>query len=188
MEILDRLIDDLTEEADSKPQRLIKEGFVQESRLEPAKPDLLSRSQRKRASREKREATAGTQWFDLPAKELTQEDKLTVDAIRLRETLDPTKFYKKKATDNVGKYFQVGTVVEHPVDFYSSRATRKERKQTLVDELIADADFKKNVKKRYSRLRAADAIRKKEKALADRRRMLQNRKKEKLISERNKHK
>lgn len=104
------------------------------------------------------------------------EDKLTFDALRLRETLDPSRFYKKKSTETVGKHFQVGTVVAHPIDYYSSRATRRERKQTLIDELISSAGLKKNVKHRYNRLRATNAIKKKEKALAERRKMLQSRK------------
>lgn len=179
METLDQLIGELTEEIDVKPKRVIQPGFETGSRLEHVKPDLLTRGERRKLSRKKREATAGEKWFDLPTKELELEDKLTIDAIRLRETLDPGRFYKKKATDKVSKHFHIGTVVEHPMDYYSSRATRKERKQTLVDELIADAEFKKNVKKRYQRIKASKAIQQKEKALADRRKVLQGKKKQK---------
>lgn len=171
------MIEELSDDIDIKPTRVIQPGFEKESRLEAVKPDLLSRGQRRKQSKIKRESTAGARWFDMPAKELEVEDKLTVDAIRLRETLDPSRFYKKKSTDKVAKHFQVGTVIEHPIEYHSSRATRKERKQTLVDELIGDAEFKKNVKKRYNRLRATNAIRQKEKALADRRKALQGKKK-----------
>lgn len=176
METLDNLISELQDEINVKPKRVIGHGFEKESRLEPVKMDMLSRAERKKRAQQKREATAGSKWFDMPTKELSTEDKLALDAIKLRETLDPTRFYKKKATDSIGKQFQVGTVIEHPMDYYTDRATRKERKQTLVDELIEDAEFKKNVKKRYNRLRATDAIRKKEKALAERRRALQSKK------------
>lgn len=169
----------LSEETDVSSKRVIQPGFSVQSRLEPAKPDLLSRSERRKRSRKRHESTAGAKWFDLPTREVELEDKLTLDAIRLRETLNPGKFYKKKATEKVSKHFQIGTIIEHPIDYYSSRATRKERKQTLVDELIADAEFKKNVKKRYNRLRATDAIKKREKALADRRKLLQGKKKKK---------
>uniref|UniRef100_A0A6G1SKU7 Deoxynucleotidyltransferase terminal-interacting protein 2 n=1 Tax=Aceria tosichella TaxID=561515 RepID=A0A6G1SKU7_9ACAR len=179
METLDRLIGELTEEINVKPKRVVNEGFEKESKLESVKSDMLSRSERKQLARKRREATLGPKWFDMPTKELTYEDKLTVDAIKLRETLDPTKFYKKKATDQIGKNFQVGTVIEHPMDYYSSRATRKERKQTLIDELIADAEFKKNVKKRFRNIKATNAIKKKEKALAERRRAAQAKKKSK---------
>lgn len=179
MDTLDTLINELTEEVDVKPKRIVREGFEQKSKLEPVKPDLLSRAERRNLAKKKRESTAGAKWFDMPAKELDIEDKLTIDAIRLRGTLDPSRFYKKKSTDKIGKHFQMGTVIEHPVDYYTGRATRKERKQTLVDELIADAEFKKNVKKRYRKLRATNAIKQKEKALAERRKILQAKKKQK---------
>lgn len=184
METLDKLIGQLSEEIDVSSKRVIQPGFSVKSRLEPARPDLLSRGERRKQSRSKRGSTAGAKWFDLPTKEIEVEDKLTLDAIRLRETLNPGKFYKKKATENVSKHFQIGTIIEHPIDYYSSRATRKERKQTLVDELIADAEFKKNVKKRYNKLRATGAIRKREKALADRRKLLQGKKKSKVSNDR----
>lgn len=174
---LDQMINQLTEEINVEPKRVIKAGFQAVSRLEPVKPDLLSRGEKKKQARRKRDATAGAKWFDMPVKELDIEDKLTLDAIRLRDTLDPSRFYKKKSTEKISKHFHIGTVIEHPIDYYSSRATRKERKQTLIDELIADAEFKKNVKRRYNRQRASNAIRQKEKALAERRKALQGKKK-----------
>ncbi len=39
--------------------------------------------------------------------------------------------------------FQVGTVVDSPVDFYSSRIPKKQRKRTMVEELLADAEFRR---------------------------------------------
>jgi len=175
METLDRLIGQLSEEIDVRPARVVDEAFGARCKLEPVKADLLTRGERRKRSKREREQSAGAKWFDLPSKELDMEEKLTIDALRLRETLDPSRFYKRKATEEVAKQFQIGTVVEHPIDFYSSRATRRERKQTIVDELIADAEFKRKVKQRYSRLRASNAIRLKERALAERRKLLQER-------------
>jgi len=36
---------------------------------------------------------------------------------------------------------QVGTVVDSPLDFYSGRLTKKERKATLADELLSDQNL-----------------------------------------------
>ena len=177
MEALDKLIDELTEEIDARPKRVIKDDFSTQSKLESVKSDLRTRAQKRRDAVKRKQATAGAKWFDMPTKDLELEDKLTLDAIRLRETLNPKRFYKNKATDKISKQFQVGKVIEHPVDFYTDRAPKKERKQTLVDELIADAEFKKNVKDRYRKMRASKAIQLKEKALADRRKLLAARKK-----------
>ena len=38
---------------------------------------------------------------------------------------------------------QVATVQDSPLDFYHSRIPKKERKRTIVDELLADAEFRK---------------------------------------------
>lgn len=37
---------------------------------------------------------------------------------------------------------QVGTVVDNAADFYHSRIPKKERKRTIVEELLADAEFR----------------------------------------------
>ena len=43
-------------------------------------------------------------------------------------------------------FCQMGTVVDEGTDFYSSRLTKKQRKQTLVEELMADANIRQYVK------------------------------------------
>jgi len=39
----------------------------------------------------------------------------------------------------------MGTIVETKADFYSSRIPKKNRKTSLVDELLADAEFRRYV-------------------------------------------
>jgi len=39
----------------------------------------------------------------------------------------------------------MGTIVETKADFYSSRIPKKSRKTSLVDELLADAEFRRYV-------------------------------------------
>ncbi len=43
---------------------------------------------------------------------------------------------------------KVGHVVDSPVDYYD-RLPKKDRKKTLVDELLADAEFRKYSKRKY---------------------------------------
>lgn len=167
MELLDQMIDDLSEDIEP-PKRVIGSGFESESKLNHVKPDLLSRGQKRRMNRK-------------PERTLDIEEKLALDGLKLRDTLDPSRFYKKNATENISTNFQIGTIIEDPIDYYASRATRKERKQTLIDELIDDS--KQVIKKRFHRLRATDAIKKREKALADRRKMLQGKKKKDRIED-----
>ncbi|MQL84718.1 hypothetical protein Taro_017236 [Colocasia esculenta] len=64
--------------------------------------------------------------------------------LQLRSAIDPKRHYKKGDTKSkiLPKYFQMGTVVESTSDFFSGRLTKKERKQSLADELLCDQSFK----------------------------------------------
>ncbi|XP_072245668.1 deoxynucleotidyltransferase terminal-interacting protein 2 isoform X2 [Leuresthes tenuis] len=99
-----------------------------------------------------REKTTGDGWFNMKAPEITQELKEDLHVLKMRRSLDPKRFYKKNDRDGFPKYFQVGTVVDSPVDFYHSRVPKKERKRTMVEELLADADFRHQNKKRYQHI------------------------------------
>lgn len=165
---LDSLIEELS--ANVKPKRFIGSGFEKESRLEPVKQDLMSRNQRRREALQMKHSVTGPKWFDMRVRDMDMDDKLTLDAIKLRETLDPTRFYKKKATDNIDKHFQIGKIVQHPMDYYSGRATRKEIKPTLVDELISDTKFRQTVKKRYARIKSKKIVKENLKRIIERRR------------------
>jgi Fcf2 pre-rRNA processing len=96
--------------------------------------------------------TKGEKWFDMPAPELTDELKNDLRAIRMRDTLDPSRFYKAPDTKGIPKFFQIGTVVESPADFYSSRIPKRQRKKTIVEELLVDAEFKRYRKRKAGEL------------------------------------
>jgi len=113
---------------------------------------LVSKSELKRRRKAEREKTKGSDWFNLPATELTEERKRDLEVMQFRDVLDPKSRYRSDDRSVLPKYFQVGTVVEHAADFYHSRLPRKERKQTLVDELLADAEFQKRSKRKYSEI------------------------------------
>lgn len=42
--------------------------------------------------------------------------------------------------------------MDSPLDYYNSRLSKKERKRTLVDELLADAEFQKYNKRKYKEI------------------------------------
>lgn len=46
--------------------------------------------------------------------------------------------------------------MDSPFESKSGRLTNKERKQTMVDELLADAEFKQTTKKRYKNILMAN--------------------------------
>uniref|UniRef100_UPI0037E7CD04 deoxynucleotidyltransferase terminal-interacting protein 2 n=1 Tax=Semicossyphus pulcher TaxID=241346 RepID=UPI0037E7CD04 len=109
--------------------------------------------------RVEREKSTGDSWFNMKAPELTQELKGDLQVLKMRGSMDPKRFYKKNDRDGFPKYFQVGTVMDSPVDFYHSRIPKKDRKRTMVEELMADAEFRQNNKKKYQNIVAEKAAR-----------------------------
>jgi len=108
--------------------------------------------QLKRERRKEAEKTKGSKWYNLPATEMTDEKLRDLEIIQMRAILNPKKFYKKNDLKVLPKYFQVGTVVDGPAEFYSNRVPRKDRKKTLVDELMADASFQRYNKRKYAEI------------------------------------
>uniref|UniRef100_A0A3B5LXY1 Fcf2 pre-rRNA processing C-terminal domain-containing protein n=1 Tax=Xiphophorus couchianus TaxID=32473 RepID=A0A3B5LXY1_9TELE len=107
--------------------------------------------------RAERAKSTGDGWFGMKAPEVTQELKGDLQVLKMRGSLDPKRFYKKNDRDGFPKYFQVGTVVDSPVDFYHSRIPKKERKRTMVEELLHDAEFRQKNKRKYQQIIAERA-------------------------------
>merc|ERR1711874_284400 len=89
----------------------------------------------KKLKREARAKTKGDGWFNMPALEMTEERKRDLEIVQIRGALDPKRFYKKNDWKTLPKYYQIGTVVDSPTNFYTDRVPTKDRKSTLVDEL-----------------------------------------------------
>ncbi|XP_070817490.1 deoxynucleotidyltransferase terminal-interacting protein 2 [Chaetodon trifascialis] len=107
--------------------------------------------------RVEREKSTGDAWFNMKAPEISQELKGDLQVLKMRGSMDPKRFYKKNDRDGFPKYFQMGTVVDNPADFYHSRIPKKDRKRTMVEELLADAEFRHNNKKKYQQIVAEKA-------------------------------
>jgi len=112
----------------------------------------MGKKKMKKLKKSEKEKTKGKEWFDLPALEMTEERKADLETIQMRGALDPKRFYKKNTWENLPKYFQIGTVVDSPTEFYTTRVPVKQRKSNLVDELLADAAFKKFNKRKYTEI------------------------------------
>mmetsp|Transcript_4907 Transcript_4907/g.9128 ORF Transcript_4907/g.9128 Transcript_4907/m.9128 type:complete len:368 (-) Transcript_4907:241-1344(-) len=96
--------------------------------------------------------TAGAGWFGMTPTPMTEELKTDLAIIRNRTYLDPKRFYK--SADKNHKIVQLGTVIEGPSEFYSSRLTKKQRRANFTEEIMADpasADYAKNKFKEMSR-------------------------------------
>lgn len=122
-------------------------------KLHVVPPYELSKHQLEvRKRREKKKMGTGAGWFNMRAPKITPEIRHDLEVLRMRSALDPKHFYKKNDMKALPKHFHVGKVVDSPLDFYSSRLTKKERKKTIVDELIADAEFTKYNKRKYKEI------------------------------------
>ncbi|KAF8895419.1 Fcf2 pre-rRNA processing-domain-containing protein [Infundibulicybe gibba] len=131
----------------------------------PIPPPELTKSGKpltKKQKKEFRNKTAGPDWFDLPAPAEADLPRLyrEVEALRLRNQLDPKRFYRKdegegKGVKGLPKYFAIGTIVPSSTPFGTASAdnlTRANRKRTLVDELVDDAEAKRYAKKKFEDL------------------------------------
>ncbi|TKR73120.1 hypothetical protein L596_020469 [Steinernema carpocapsae] len=117
---------------------------------------IKSKNQLKRERRAEREKCTGTNWFDMPATELTEENKRDLEVLQMRSQLDPLAQYRKADREVLPKFFQIGKVIEHKADFYSSRLTKKQRKRTIVEELLADSEFQAKNRKRFDKVKTKE--------------------------------
>ncbi|KFQ74205.1 Deoxynucleotidyltransferase terminal-interacting protein 2, partial [Phoenicopterus ruber ruber] len=133
---------------------IITPDFEKKECVPPFRESLHQLKKQRRAEREK---TTGDGWFGMKAPEITSELKNDLKVLKMRASLDPKRFYKKNDRDGLPKYFQVGTVVDSPIDFYHSRIPKKQRKRTIVEELLADSEFRRYNKKKYQEIMSEKA-------------------------------
>ncbi|NXW57025.1 TDIF2 protein, partial [Eurystomus gularis] len=133
---------------------IITPDFEKNECVPPFRESLHQLKKQRRAEREK---TTGDGWFGMKAPEITSELKNDLKVLKMRASLDPKHFYKKNDRDGLPKYFQVGTVVDSPIDFYHGRIPKKQRKRTIVEELLADSEFRRYNKKKYQEIMSEKA-------------------------------
>ncbi|XP_014204399.1 deoxynucleotidyltransferase terminal-interacting protein 2 [Copidosoma floridanum] len=128
---------------------VVRDGF---ERLRRVPQYNASEKKLKVIRKRQREKTKGSQWYNLPATEITDEVRHDLEILQMRSALDPKHFYKKNDMKVLPKYFHIGKVLDNPLDFYGDRMTKKERKRTIVDELMADAEYAKFSKRKYEEI------------------------------------
>ncbi|KAI5306132.1 hypothetical protein KEM56_002112 [Ascosphaera pollenicola] len=96
--------------------------------------------------------SAGPEWFNLPKTDVTPELKRDLQLLRMRNVLDPHRHYKKSGKGKIPEYSQVGTVIQGPTEFFSSRIVKKDRKKSFLDEVVADQKSNERFKSKYSEI------------------------------------
>ena len=125
-----------------EPESMLNSEFLRGATIPPLKKPKI-----------KVVENAGDKWFNLTKPIITPEVEADLKALSLRGVLDPTRHYRKDETLNeTPKFFAMGTVVGGATDFYSSRLTKKERKEHLVDEILHNTDVVNYVHRRASEI------------------------------------
>lgn len=130
--------------------------------------DRLVADAEKKSGNQKQPQTIGAQWFDMPAVEMTPELERDLKLIRMRHVLDPKRFYKRdseilsgaaaektKKSKGTQQFFQIGTIVDSALDGVAGRIAKKQRKKTIVDELLADEESRQYFKKKFLQVQSS---------------------------------
>lgn len=85
---------------------------------------------------------------------MTPELKRDLQLLKMRNVFDPKRHYRKENIKDIPKYFQTGTVIEGPSDFFSGRLSKSDRKNTIIDELVSDRERRAYFKKKFGEIQA----------------------------------
>jgi len=98
----------------------------------------------------------------MPKTDLTPELRRDLQLLKMRNVLDPKRHYKKENSKNdIPAFSQVGTVVEGATEFYSSRIKNKERKRTILEEVISQEQESGRFQRKYEDINRTKASGKK---------------------------
>ncbi|RWA07905.1 hypothetical protein EKO27_g7211 [Xylaria grammica] len=146
-----------SEASASKPAAIIP-SIQQSQELSVRMPEARkSKKEMPRTDRNNQahKADAGPQWFNLPATDLTPELRRDLQLLKMRDVLDPKRHYKKDTNRAIPEFSQIGTVIPGPTDYFNARMTKKERKRTLLEDVLETEDTTRRFKNKYSEIQAA---------------------------------
>jgi len=95
---------------------------------------------------------AGPSWYGLPRTDPATKKDLQILKMRDVLALGKQHFKKDSRKTPFPEFSQVGTLVEGPTEFYSARLTKKERKRTLVEEVLSSGQALSKFKSKYNEI------------------------------------
>ncbi|XP_061517734.1 deoxynucleotidyltransferase terminal-interacting protein 2 [Anopheles gambiae] len=104
----------------------------------------------RKLNRLERKKTKGKGWYGLAAPEITPELQNELTLMKMRSVLDPKQSFKRLDKRKQPKYFEIGKIIDSPLDHFNERGMKKLKSKSLVDELLADAEFQKYNKRKYA--------------------------------------
>ena len=91
----------------------------------------------------------------MPRTELTPDLKKDLQLLKMRGVLDPKRHYKKDNVKSLAPEFShIGTVIEGPTEFFSSRLPNRERTRTFVEGVLGDERSTGRFKTKYRDIQA----------------------------------
>ncbi|KAI4254394.1 MAG: hypothetical protein LQ352_003126 [Teloschistes flavicans] len=136
-----------------EPRNIIRES---ERQVASHKGLAVIPSEDQDVARKECKMSAESDWFYLPRTKLTPELKRDLQMLRMRSMWDPKRHYKNDSRKNlIPQYSQVGTILEGPTEFHSSRVLRRDRKQSFVDEILATEDHTQHFRCKYNEVQAS---------------------------------
>lgn len=88
-------------------------------------------------------------FHDLAETKMTPEIARDLKIIKMRNYLDPKRFYKSADSKNLPTKFEIGTIVSGSFDSSAERVSKKQRRSTIVQEIMSDTKIKKYAKKTF---------------------------------------
>ena len=89
----------------------------------------------------------------MPKTVVTDQLKRDLQLLEMRSVLDPHRHYKKESRKGkVPIFSQLGTVIEGPTEWYSSRLNKKDRSKNFVEEALATEQDSGRFKRKYGEI------------------------------------
>ncbi|KAI4281324.1 MAG: hypothetical protein L6R35_005681 [Caloplaca aegaea] len=99
---------------------------------------------------------AGADWHNLPLTKLTPAIKRDLQLLKLRSTWDPKRHYKKDyQMPLIPEHSQIGTILEGPAEYYSSRISKQVRKRSFIQEILVIEDGTGRFKSKYDHIQSS---------------------------------
>lgn len=93
-----------------------------------------------------------SRWFNMQSSVMTKETEQDIQAVKLRNYLDPKRFYKSSDIKGKPKVFQIGTVIEGAHEFKTARLSKKQRAKGVFDEVIKDRKIRDYSKRKFDEI------------------------------------
>lgn len=88
--------------------------------------------------------------------EMTEALKRDLQVLKMRSVLDPKRHYRKENTKtsigNLPKTFEVGTIIADHTESSAHKIRRKDRKETIVQELLSDMTRREYFKRKTAEI------------------------------------